>query len=922
MEDTATEQQKPAESGDNLENRLQSQFNEEKWTRISSKDVSISRFKLLEDLLNDARTEHKFETVKELAQEQLEDYEASISARYFLGMIALDRNLPEETIYLKHLLDQFEEASKWAVVEYLSEKMLSVTENRTILRARANALEKLGKGKEAIPVWERLAQIDRKDPEIALKYADAVINDDLDKAVQFYKQATEAFAKNMQFERLKSVWSKLIDLVPDDFQYFRKIERILSGHRQKEILADLYVQLAHHYIKKEDIENIIYLSKKILEYNPNYVRFKNELIKSYREKYKDNSLLEDFLKYSGLMSQKKNISIAIQNFETNIVFDKNNYVFHRTWGVGKITDINTEEMVIDFKDKPGHRMNIQMALKSLKPLKEDHFWVYQFEKPEDLEKLFEEDITRFFKILISSFGGRISLADIKAELADKYVPLKSWSKWWSKTRSAILQDDLIGVSPQKRDVIELYEQPVTASEKSIEKFQADKNTFEDRVSVAIDAIKDTATEEEALEFMEPVFKENLKAIDFSHRLQSMLVLDMIHEDLKNEEKEYSEKFQRQQIEELQKMSVKDVAELGMSFKQLELKKAFASFVREHYEEWQKVFIEMLFETPIKLHKTLISDLVHTESYDDLRSFITRLRRESADNAEVFLWTVKNLISGTWKIPDVGIEEQILGLFRLVRKLPKIESKGTKLKNAARDIIIGSTQKDLLSTIENRATESVRKLASLLRDVSLLSDKERDAVISALKNINPESFADEGEHEEKTINAEEIIKHLKEEHSVVASKSAHENMQQELEHILNVEIPENSEEIGIAQEKGDLRENAEYKAAMEKQTMLQNQVKKLEHDIKNANIFTSENVPSDHVSIGSKVKLKDKKTDDIFVYSVLDQWDADVDKGIISYKSPLGEALIGKKVGETAEFSEQVLEVLSIQKALDAEGYLV
>ncbi|MED5695889.1 hypothetical protein, partial [Enterobacter hormaechei] len=68
-------------------------------------------------------------------------------------------------------------------------------------------------------------------------------------------------------------------------------------HRQREMIADLYVFLANYFIKKEDHDKVMALSKKILEYNPNYVRFKNELISTYREKYKSHSLLEDFIKY-------------------------------------------------------------------------------------------------------------------------------------------------------------------------------------------------------------------------------------------------------------------------------------------------------------------------------------------------------------------------------------------------------------------------------------------------------------------------------------------------------------------------------------------------------------------------------------------------------------------------------------------------
>ena len=95
-------------------------------------------------------------------------------------------------------------------------------------------------------------------------------------------------------------------------------------------------------------------------------------------------------------------------------------------------------------------MNIQMALKSLKPLTEEHFWVYQYEKPDEIKKLFNDNLDEFFKILIRSFGNKISMNELKEELVDKYVPANSWSKWWIKARAAILKDNLIAISPEEK----------------------------------------------------------------------------------------------------------------------------------------------------------------------------------------------------------------------------------------------------------------------------------------------------------------------------------------------------------------------------------------------------------------------------------------------------------------------------------------
>lgn len=113
------------------------------------------------------------------------------------------------------------------------------------------------------------------------------------------------------------------------------------------------------------------------------------------------------------------------------------------------------------------------------------------------------------------------------------------------------------------------------------------------------------------------------------------------------------------------------------------------------------------------------------------------------------------------------------------------------------------------------------------------------------------------------------------------------------------MPENSKDIGEAQERGDLRENAEYKAAMEKQVQLQAAIKRLEAEIKSAIILDLTNVKTDKINIGVTAKLKNESTGEVVAYSILGAWDADTEKHIISYQSPLAKSLLGKKTGDSA-----------------------
>jgi transcription elongation factor GreA len=100
--------------------------------------------------------------------------------------------------------------------------------------------------------------------------------------------------------------------------------------------------------------------------------------------------------------------------------------------------------------------------------------------------------------------------------------------------------------------------------------------------------------------------------------------------------------------------------------------------------------------------------------------------------------------------------------------------------------------------------------------------------------------------------------------------------------------------------GDLSENAEYDAAKEAQQHLELRIGKLENTLSRARIIESKELPNDKVYILSKVRLKDLKTKEEVLYTLVSPEEADFDKNKISVTSPLGKGLLGRTQGETVK----------------------
>lgn len=116
----------------------------------------------------------------------------------------------------------------------------------------------------------------------------------------------------------------------------------------------------------------------------------------------------------------------------------------------------------------------------------------------------------------------------------------------------------------------------------------------------------------------------------------------------------------------------------------------------------------------------------------------------------------------------------------------------------------------------------------------------------------------------------------------------------LERELNVELPK---EIKRARELGDLRENAEYHAAKERQRFVETRISMLRTRVSQIQLMNLDKIPTDRAGFGSRLTLREEGKE--FVYELVMPEDASPERGLISVASPIGRALVGKEAGDEA-----------------------
>ena len=139
-----------------------------------------------------------------------------------------------------------------------------------------------------------------------------------------------------------------------------------------------------------------------------------------------------------------------------------------------------------------------------------------------------------------------------------------------------------------------------------------------------------------------------------------------------------------------------------------------------------------------------------------------------------------------------------------------------------------------------------------------------------------------------------------EKKVVVTASGLKALEEELEMLKTVRRSEISEKIRVARGYGDLSENSEYDEAKNEQAIVEARIADLEVMLKNVVILDESEIVKDVVSLGSFVKVYDVDFEEELEYTIVGSTEADLDLGKISDESPVGKALMGKKVGEVAD----------------------
>lgn len=877
---------------------VQDMLKEETWTRATISNYTQNNLKEFANIVEKAHSENCADEIYDICQEHLSHSKDSIIALYICGILDLQKGSLDNSS-LVTLVDIFKNNHKEPIVTYLCESILEDDpNNKFALRTLAEGYRAEGNEK----YWDLYAQIVKIDFEeadlarlLAEHYEEA---GDVDMTVSYYKKAILRYINNSNYNAIKEVWSKLIQYIPQEIDFFqllrRKISKQMGDIRTTTLMQELYNWYKDNAPSKKEYWDVaITILKQNLEVEPKDIWARKEIADCFRGKYKEHSHLEEYIRTSNLTQSYRNVFEAINDFEKHIAFDKGSYVFHRNWGVGRIRKLEGDTLTINFGRIVGIKeMKLSMAVTALKPLAKDHIWVLKATmQKEDLIKSVKADKAETLKIIIRSFDNNCDFKRIKAELVPSILTPGEWTSWNSAAKKILETDSSFGVNPNDISMYTVRDGNISPEEKISNEFKAQKQFFA-RADLLVKFFEsdDTDNSSELFAEMYSYFTGYLKNI--SKVNEQVLASYLLVRSISAIDKQFAFPVKETFAEIYNR--IEDPKEIYLLLKDSKSTHFKEDFIRciKLLPNWNEEYVKLF---PIVLKEELLNDLIKEGHVEDVQKLVRTSFEAFKDFRETVLFFFKECQDKDWfNEAGVSYEKQLITLINIIEltfreinnHVNSTENK--KINKNATDLLFKTDA--IFNYMFANGEDAVKKMYTLIDDISDIDPSYKALARNKILEKYPDfKFRVSEEKKQQSVGLIVTAKKL-------AEKKA------EVDEIQNVLIPKNAAEVADAKAKGDLKENQEYKSAKEEQHFLNLKLTNLQNELNRAVVFDPTTSTTAIISFGTVATLKDNQTGNEETYTILGPWESDPDNNVISYMAPFGDAILNKKVGDVLQFT--------------------
>lgn len=567
--------------------------------------------------------------------------------------------------------------------------------------------------------------------------------------------------------------------------------------------------------------------------------------------------------------------------------------FDKTWGLGVVLKLDyfNKKVQIDFERKLGHQLGLAYASQTLELVDENHILVWKRRRPKDLTELLAKNPAEIVRMSLRSFGP-LTVADLQQRLSAGVVSEANWKTFWDAARKELKKDPKIVIPKSRNENIQLVEQAQSQDEAWFSTFASCREL--DKCARLMEELVDRQKGEALLKTHADIFADRLafvvKGCGQKHlgiHARAVMAASAVNVPVSA-------------------MSFLHGPTLTDTLRQLSAKhsRSFLKYLGTvNADGTRELLMRLLPTLDIGSLNEVVTYLCESGSEEPVAAFFRSGLDNRGATIETLSWLSRNLDKReVWQLapayPTVNMMIDAL----------EDEFNGDKLKaqNQLRERF--SKQEWLREVFAEMDPDQRTKAFLRLKDSKGWPTLDKQSVLAQLIKIYPE------------LEQLMVAKQMATVRTLLTSIRSHREKQSQLQHIVNVELPQIARDIAVARSYGDLRENFEYKAAKENQLVTLHRRDELHMMLQHVKPTDFSEYAPTAAGLASTVGIKygDGRTE---TYHILGEWDGDTAKGIISCTSKMALAIEGKKPGDRVtvptESGETTVEILSVQPLTDA-----
>ncbi len=689
------------------------------------------------------------------------------------------------------------------------------------------------------------------------------------------RQLREAIGKGKS-DTIEDAWLERLEENPRDLEFFTGIARSLVGSNQNERAQTLLQTLDEELIGKDLWQERLAMLRRagaILE--PKAETLHATILETLGKLYAERSHLEGITEVVGLHRAPGDTAKTwdkVDRLEQLMAFDVGAVVRMEGKGAGRVTDVNfaLQSFKVDFERHKGLTVGFRAASKMLEALPPEHLQRRKLESPDELLALVKSDPPELLRLVMESHGKPMAAGDVRRVLSG-IVSESGWTSWWAAARK---HPQVIGGSGGKKkyswaassedaaqSVWRSFEKAEPHQQLDLLRKSGDRDPqLADRMALALSQVGARAASSNpalALEIRFSLNRLNREPGD------------------ENPESWSAEKL-------LAASASPAVLIVGVKDRQLR-ERAWRSLADR--ADWVELYSEGLKRETDARNLNLLADALTAEDSEALGRFADSTVTQPHKNPAAFTWLTERAASN-----DALLARNPL---RWIQQL------------------LISLSRDELSPYRTRLLAQLESRGALPRAMALLSPRQAVQAKEALERAPAlESY----QRSDLVAGLELRFPSLRGEvEPLYALSDSIDEKRAELKKLVEIEIPANRKAIEEARAMGDLRENFEYKSARARHEYLNARAHELNGQLERSRPLNLATVDTSQVRVGTRLDLETAGGESRVV-SILGPWESDPDGGIISFESEAARGLLGKKVGDQADFAGESVRITAIGRA--------